>query len=1282
VTAVALSADHTFVVGAYADGSIMSWDLAQFTSPAKDITPIRMQDLPSKHGHLVNTHINHISFIGTRHSLFLSADVSGMVFCHGFHRRQIVSHVESIRILGRYPTLPGAPRLKPSTNFAASVLPLGTVPHFTDALGLSAILTPYKLVIVSTTPMARTQFKMNRPTGAVAESQQIAASASWFPCVKSTDDPQRGTCPLLAVSWSHRLVILSITGGLPQEEPDPIIPIVVEEIGGFQCDEAIVALRWFAKDILCLLTASHQMLLLDTIEFKLVGQADLLGKHILSQDMRTNLLQEYFEEREAEYVNQTFAENYNGGFTAYKGKLFVLGHSDVSVGSVLTWKDRALAFSKQGLYFEALSLLEAYYEGSVESRVISLPTVNEERRRVVLELCNVLLREVVDHLRAGSLNQPISDTLQAVFDVALTIDGTAFLFDEVLEATESERETYLTILASAVLDDRIQHIPPEIVQELVSFYIDQGLHTRLEDVLCHLDAASLDTNQLTQLAKQQGLMDAFTHVWTHALEDFVTPLIEFIELIKSVLRATSATSDPSTRKQDLTRLGTNTVNAVKVYSYLSLTLTGRSFPRGILMPPAKADAARNAVYEFLFSGVTVAWPPGSSEWVLTNLEKPEPTFPYLRLLLHFDCPTFLACLDEAFEDPFLNEGPDDDRPRSAGVARTITRQFIINILLEVGSAQEDILALYMFIARNVPKYPQFILLSGSVLQRILIGLCDYQDAEMADDCQLAVESLLSVFRPAQLQDLAPKLEQARFFRVLKSYYRVEGNAVGLLSAYLQDTGHEEEVFSCIRELLGSSGRLDADALDRVKEAVVENIVGITSIDAEKTASSIDRCAPELHKRIIQALDGNEELLFRYLKQVMPFDHDHANSLPAWVEGSHILRIAQLLCRYDRSMILPFLEKPGVLDLVSADRLIEVLEQCGEFEGNVRLMSLNGQRPAALQRIQDYLSQLGIEVATRSDTINDAATLNANIVLIKRYVAMGANLCAEEIRATSSVASCETAETLWVSFLSSTLGLVQRLKRSLTPITHKRHVSKQIGALADLLCDTFGTLLLATSHRQVLDQHANLFVSIMRQFLERAAASADSATEGDEMQMLLREVFNAHALGGQLWLLAQQILHGALSRQFATQAEQRCRGWRVRRLHCCICERVVHPPILMRQTARAQQAAADAETQARRTARSEAVLLRHGLAVERKKGKLRENVSTVNQEMSPDDAHGADMTRILSHACGHVSHEYCVRQLQNDQLPILCALCQRRHKAEQASRQLQQQEQETSVIVAR
>src|SRR5207253_5358995 len=109
---------------------------------------------------------------------------------------------------------------------------------------------------------------------------------------------------------------------------------------------------------------------------------------------------------------------------------------------------------------------------------------------------------------------------------------------------------------------------------------------------------------------------------------------------------------------------------------------------------------------------------------------------YLRLILRFDASSFLSALNEAFEDPFLN-GPADQTTtdmRGEGTeeqmfARSVNRQYIITILQEVMNSKEfppqDTVYLNMFIARNLPKFQQFVLLTGSALNSVLVGLCNY-----------------------------------------------------------------------------------------------------------------------------------------------------------------------------------------------------------------------------------------------------------------------------------------------------------------------------------------------------------------------------------------------------------------------------------------------------------------------------------------------------------------------------------------------------------------------------
>lgn len=75
-------------------------------------------------------------------------------------------------------------------------------------------------------------------------------------------------------------------------------------------------------------------------------------------------------------------------------------------------------------------------------------------------------------------------------------------------------------------------LPPTVFRELVKTHVgDPELAERLEEVICSLDIRTLDVDAAVTLARQHHLKDTLIYIWNHALGDYVTPLVEFIETI-------------------------------------------------------------------------------------------------------------------------------------------------------------------------------------------------------------------------------------------------------------------------------------------------------------------------------------------------------------------------------------------------------------------------------------------------------------------------------------------------------------------------------------------------------------------------------------------------------------------------------------------------------------------------------------------------------------------------------------------------------------------------------
>ena len=128
----------------------------------------------------------------------------------------------------------------------------------------------------------------------------------------------------------------------------------------------------------------------------------------------------------------------------------------------------------------------------------------------------------------------------------------------------------------------------------------------------------------------------------------------------------------------------------------------------------------------------------------------------------------------------------------------MSRQIIIKILLEIVATSNGILSsaditfVNIFVARNVPKYPQFIQITPSSLQDLLVGLASDQDLSTREDRQLAVEFLLSVYTPHDSEGILRLFEGAGFYRILRSWYRQERQWTQLLQTYLHDPDMDTE----------------------------------------------------------------------------------------------------------------------------------------------------------------------------------------------------------------------------------------------------------------------------------------------------------------------------------------------------------------------------------------------------------------------------------------------------------------------------------------------------------
>lgn len=1265
-------------------------------------------------GHVPNLPIRHLGFLGTRHTALVSADDRGMAFSHLATRGlgAVGRSVRTTRILGRYPndvSTTGKPR-KPSTVLAFAPLPLGNVERGTDTLGLTAMLTPYLLVIVSTTPVAQTQHKAARPKEVAAHSA-MSGCLAWFPAVKlKVKDPKTGSeisKVKLVYCWSNVLTVLDVEEtASPDKDKPPNLSF--KPRSRWKADEAIVAVQWLSRSVLTVLTITQRLIILEDGSMRMTDAFDLVHKHIYHQDLFSKQLHNLVEQLDEEDTSMhgVVADAFYMSFKSYKGRMFLLGFNDVSIGTLSNWADRLIALMENGDYIGAIQLATSYYTGAADKLTIGLPEDTKLRHSMVqdklIEIMTASLKFAFGQRQKQSVaanNTHLQRLAEACFEACLSIGDIDFLFDEAYEWYEDgdSEGVFLETLEPHILDKQITTAPPTVVKAMVTHYVSKGLESRLEEIICHMETATLDIDQVTTLCKQHNLYDALIYVWNQALNDYITPLIDLLALLIPLVQNGDYFTDGKPMEDPI--FG---VNALKMFPYLSYTFTGRIYPTGDNLEDEDAMNAKAELYWFLFSGRTITWPKATGSPFLTQPGKEdEPSFPYLRMILKFDAPSFLSSLNEAFEDSFLNDTPE--RAVNGGSTRnmseehvfglSVNRQYIVTILLEVMNpndfASEDTIYLDMFIARNLPKFPQYLLLSGTALHKVLTGLCNYPGSDLADDAQLSAEYLLSVYHPPDLPSLMPLFEKAGFYRVLKSIYKADKQYNKLIRTYFEDPEDQEDVFNCIADCLRPRSGLTKRQIRDVHEVIEAHASDLVHLDAVRAAQAIESYAPFLHQKFLDSLPMDSQLQYAYLHTIFEPEVNDAEEPKNTGHNKFTERYVQLMCKFESTHVADYVELIQASDL-RLDKVLPYMEASGVIDAAVVLMAREGQMREAMDRLIQHLRKLesallGLLASSDEDMQSmqmEEATEDL-LEALQKYTNVGIWLCqgqakAQSVRATTSPVQRKSSsksellpdEVLWLDLIDITVQITRKLSASLSDLESSNTTvidhGKLLSQLRTLVQRCFTALLNSTSSPTPSGTNLS-FLRILRAFLTRASVSSPNLSD---LRAVLASIFSAYAYEESILSLANRLLDKDLFVNVKSASTLRQRGWRPRGSTCEGCGRRVWGHGVSGDVFSEWEKRQELDTKRRKERRSELA----GAQVERGKGRahVRNRSSIVEtpkrkgkgtatdgavdteegQETDGQDQAVAqqDLGPLVVLACRHIYHQSCLEAMQVDEAP--------------------------------
>ncbi|TKA83806.1 hypothetical protein B0A55_00018 [Friedmanniomyces simplex] len=1213
VTALSIAADYSTIVAGHANGHIFTWEISKPARPFLQIPPLdrgTVQQQQHPDGHVVDCAILHIGFLGTRHTALVSADAAGMAFSHVASRGlgPVTRAVKTTRLLGRYPTTdPKVERnRKPSSVLAFSPLPLGNVEQATDGMGITALLTPYLLVIVSTTPIAQTQHKSPRPKE-VKPHSTLSGCLAWFPAVKlkasNAEKDRENSDTKLVYCWSNVITVMDVK---VTENEDPVKPASLQfrARSRWRAEEAIVAVQWLGRSVLGVMTVSQRLLIVEDGSLQVTETIDLLHRHIYHQDLFSQQLQSVVEHLDSDdpSLHGVVADAFYMSFRAYKGRMFLLGFNDLTVGTLSNWADRLMALMEAGDHIAAIRLATEYYAGSSNNVTVGLPEHDGSRHEVVKERLLAMISASLSYSFSqhdAERQIRLRELAEVCFEACTSMQETDYLFSDVFEAFEDAEESalYITTLEPYILDSEIKVLPTEVVKSLVSHSISENQGARLEELLCRLDPLSFDFDQITTLCRQHGLYDALVYVWTQGIGDFVTPLIDLLTLVKMLQDGGEDDHLTDNPFYD---------SAMKVFPYLAYSLTGRRYPNGELMDDREVTRVKADLYEYVFAGTPTAWPPGSKKTFRTTKDAlNEPAFPYLVLLLEFDAANFMSMLNEVFEDSFLNEAEEDSSVNDTlmnGTSRpgyTMTRQHIISIMLDVMRQHDfglgDVVYLDMFIARSLPKYPGQLVLSGSLLTQVLQRLCQPPSDDLWDDCQLSIEYLLSAYRPLDVSPLVRALREAHFFRVLKSVYRGERLFTELLEAYFEDPQDREDVFDCIVYCLRSSTAATQKQVQAIKRTVMEHLKDLAEIDVTRTARTLAMHAKDLLQPAVAALaDTHQQFVFlRTLLEpglVRGARDPKAAALLAPPETSTFAeQYVRLMCLHDPRHVADYVSILPTSNL-RLDSVLPAMEEAGVIDAAVILLSNDGRVRDAIDRLVAHLRSLEqaltslINAAGESpDTASTQEAAEDLVEAVEKYTKVGIWLCQGQSataqrrpRPRTNFAwdvpedDLDLDEYLWLNLVDAVVQIANNTSRAVHRLVEQPtsadlaalQSSRLTASLRTNVQQAFTALLTATATPSIQRRLQNAgppkptqddlsFLRVLRAFLARAAVTAPSLSD---LRAVLSDIFAAYAYEQGILSVANELIGSDVFSDINDVHEMRQKGWRPRAQVCEHCKR--------------------------------------------------------------------------------------------------------------------------------
>ncbi|ETO25665.1 zinc ion binding protein, partial [Reticulomyxa filosa] len=222
-----------------------------------------------------------------------------------------------------------------------------------------------------------------------------------------------------------------------------------------------------------------------------------------------------------------------------------------------------------------------------QGKIIITPSVKRLMGRMgdlIVDYANVALQTI-------KTDNDLQSFGSIAMDYCVCTQQMSLLFDKVFGRMKEVggREIFLQLLEPYIMRDRINKIPPDLVEVFIDYLLSKNRAAEAEQIILHLSWDSFNLDRLVKDCQKHQFFIALCYVHNEVFEDFATPAVDmFYRFIQSI--------DPASRSD-------KDVQAIQQKSYLLLLylqyiMQGKTFPwRKPLKSPTKA---RQQIISVLF----------------------------------------------------------------------------------------------------------------------------------------------------------------------------------------------------------------------------------------------------------------------------------------------------------------------------------------------------------------------------------------------------------------------------------------------------------------------------------------------------------------------------------------------------------------------------------------------------------------------------------------------------------------------------------------------------------